>query len=190
MLFMGEEYGEDAPFQYFTSHLDAGLVEAVRRGRRAEFESFGWEGLVPDPQDEGTFRRSQLRHSEKTREPHATLLRFYQELIRIRNEHHLGVPADWHVEEIGQSALLLLRENSHGRLAVFFNFSFSQATVTPELAEMQGLWRMQLSSADRAWRGPGESLPDELRFSKPFVLRLHPQSFVLFEGVSYGSEPA
>jgi hypothetical protein len=33
-------------------------------------------------------------------------------------------------------------------------------------------------------------LPDELRFSKPFVLRLHPQSFVLFEGVSYGSEPA
>ena len=34
MLFMGEEYGENAPFQYFTSHGDPDLVEAVRRGRR------------------------------------------------------------------------------------------------------------------------------------------------------------
>jgi len=184
MLFMGEEYGEDAPFQYFTSHLDADLVEAVRRGRRDEFRSFGWEGLVPDPQDEATFRRSQLRHSEKTQEPHATLLRFYQELIRIRKEHGLGLTAHCRVEEIGQSALLLRRENPNGRLAIFFNFSFSQGTVAFELAEMQGLWRTKLSSADRAWRGPGESFPDELRFSKPFVLDLHPQSFVLFEGVS------
>src|SRR5437667_2761407 len=56
LLFMGEEYSETAPFQYFTSHLDASLVEAVRRGRREEFAAFGWEGTVPDPQDEGTFR--------------------------------------------------------------------------------------------------------------------------------------
>src|SRR5258708_16885313 len=81
MLFMGEEYGETASFQYFTSHLDADLVEAVRRGRRDEFKEFGWEGFVPDPQDEATFRRSQLQHSVKVQEPHATLLRFYKELI-------------------------------------------------------------------------------------------------------------
>src|SRR5436853_331888 len=31
MLFMGEEYGETAPFQYFTSHSDADLIEAVRK---------------------------------------------------------------------------------------------------------------------------------------------------------------
>ena len=43
MLFMGEEYGETAPFQYFTSHGDPELVEAVRRGRREEFAAFGWE---------------------------------------------------------------------------------------------------------------------------------------------------
>src|SRR5206468_2204390 len=35
LLFMGEEYGETAPFQYFTSHTDEQLMEAVRRGRRA-----------------------------------------------------------------------------------------------------------------------------------------------------------
>ena len=29
LLFMGEEYGEKAPFQYFVSHTDQGLTEAV-----------------------------------------------------------------------------------------------------------------------------------------------------------------
>ena len=85
LLFMGEEYGETAPFQYFISHLDAGLVEAVRRGRREEFSAFGWEGAVPDPQDEATFQRSQLRHSRKQEEPHATIFRFYRELIELKN---------------------------------------------------------------------------------------------------------
>ena len=71
MLFMGEEYGETAPFQYFISHLDPALVEAVRRGRREEFAAFGWQDMVPDPQDEATFRRSQLQHQLKEKEPHA-----------------------------------------------------------------------------------------------------------------------
>src|SRR5207248_2276658 len=33
LLFMGEEYGEAAPFQYFVHHGDGELVEAVRKGR-------------------------------------------------------------------------------------------------------------------------------------------------------------
>ncbi len=49
LLFMGEEYGEEAPFQYFISHGDAGLIDAVRNGRRGEFASFGWLGEPPDP---------------------------------------------------------------------------------------------------------------------------------------------
>src|SRR5207302_1718063 len=61
MLFMGEEYGETAPFQYFTSHGDPQLIEAVRRGRREEFEEFEWEGEPPDPHDEATFFRSKLQ---------------------------------------------------------------------------------------------------------------------------------
>src|SRR6202790_1374279 len=71
MLFMGEEYGEPAPFQYFTSHGDPELGEAVRRGRREEFAAFGWEGSVPDPQNEHTFSRSSLNHSLKKKEPTA-----------------------------------------------------------------------------------------------------------------------
>ena len=60
MLFMGEEYGETAPFQYFVSHGDPGLVEAVRQGRSKEFAAFKWQGEVPDPQAEATFERSKL----------------------------------------------------------------------------------------------------------------------------------
>jgi len=39
LLFMGEEYGETAPFQYFTSFLDRNLAEAVRRGRTSNSPS-------------------------------------------------------------------------------------------------------------------------------------------------------
>ena len=38
LLFMGEEFCEKAPFYYFISHTDPGLVEAVRQGRKKETE--------------------------------------------------------------------------------------------------------------------------------------------------------
>src|SRR5207248_10568912 len=62
LLFMGEEYGEEAPFEYFISHGDPGLVEAVRQGRGAEFAAFSWQTEPPDPQDENTFLRAKLNH--------------------------------------------------------------------------------------------------------------------------------
>ena len=34
LLFMGEEYGEDAPFQFFTDHIDPEIADATREGRR------------------------------------------------------------------------------------------------------------------------------------------------------------
>jgi maltooligosyltrehalose trehalohydrolase len=186
LLFMGEEYGETAPFQYFTSHLDAGLVEAVRRGRREEFAAFGWEGTVPDPQDEATFRRSQLQHFLKEREPHATLLGFYTELIRLRRELDLGSDGDWHVWEQAGSMVFVAREDSAPRLLIIFNFA--DLLASPEPPQWEGLWRTRILSADRIWRGPGESLPIQVSFSKPFALHLHPHSFVLFEKLPSNTE--
>ena len=62
MLFQGEEYGERAPFQFFTDHIDPEIADATREGRRREFAAFaafaGEE--VPDPQDPATFQRSKL----------------------------------------------------------------------------------------------------------------------------------
>jgi maltooligosyltrehalose trehalohydrolase len=85
MIFMGEEWGAATPFQFFSFMPDADLREAIRRGRYAEFAEHGWDEVdVPDPNDEQTFRRSQLDWSELGSEPHATLLRTYRELIALR----------------------------------------------------------------------------------------------------------
>ena len=86
MLFMGEEYGEQAPFQYFTSHSDPELIENVRKGRMEEFDDFAWQGEVPDPHAEETFRRSKLQWSLLDEERHRRLRDLYRELFRIRRE--------------------------------------------------------------------------------------------------------
>jgi maltooligosyltrehalose trehalohydrolase len=82
MLFMGEEYGEDAPFQFFTDHIDKRIADATRKGRRAEFASFAAFGEeIPDPQDISTFMASKL-----TRERDPALAALYAELLRARGE--------------------------------------------------------------------------------------------------------
>ena len=84
MLFQGEEYGERAPFQFFTDHIDPEIADATREGRRREFAAFaafaGEE--VPDPQDPATFQRSKLTREG---EP-AGLLDLHRELLRVRRE--------------------------------------------------------------------------------------------------------
>jgi maltooligosyltrehalose trehalohydrolase len=87
MLFMGEEWGASTPFQNITDHVDPGLGEAVSEGRRREFASFGWAPEdVPDPQAPSTFERSKLDWTEPAQEdgPHAELLAWHRELIRLR----------------------------------------------------------------------------------------------------------
>lgn len=151
LLFMGEEYGETAPFQYFTSHGDPQLVEAVRRGRREEFADFGWEEEVPDPQDEQTYQRSHLDHSLKGTGKHQTLLRFYQQLLRIRREFHLGSAASRTVRELGDETLLLIFNIAPKRLAILFNFA--QHPVTLDAPDLHGQWIARLNSAAACWSG-------------------------------------
>jgi maltooligosyltrehalose trehalohydrolase len=80
LLFMGEEYGEDAPFQFFTDHIDREIAEATRNGRRQEFASFAsFTQEIPDPQDPATFERSKL-----TRQGDRELTAFYARLIAVR----------------------------------------------------------------------------------------------------------
>jgi maltooligosyltrehalose trehalohydrolase len=71
MLWMGQEHGELAPFQYFVSHTDPDLVEAVRTGRRREFAYFADQGEAPDPQAVETFERSRVDWSLRSEGDHA-----------------------------------------------------------------------------------------------------------------------
>jgi maltooligosyltrehalose trehalohydrolase len=85
MLFMGEEWGADTPWQYFTDHIDPGLAKAVAEGRKAEFAAYGWAAAdVPDPQDEATFLRSKLDWAQLDRDPYLGILAWYRELIALR----------------------------------------------------------------------------------------------------------
>ncbi len=85
MLFMGEEWGADTPWQYFTDHIEPWLAKAVAEGRKAEFAKFGWDAAdVPDPQDEATFLRSKLDWDQRHHEPHLGLHAWYRELIALR----------------------------------------------------------------------------------------------------------
>jgi maltooligosyltrehalose trehalohydrolase len=87
LIFMGQEYGEPRPFQYFCSFSDPTLIENVRAGRRREFEAFHKDGLdVPDPQAESTLAVSRLSWSWEA-DPHRSgTRRLYQDLLRARRE--------------------------------------------------------------------------------------------------------
>ena len=82
LLFMGEEYGERNPFQFFTDHIDPFIADATREGRRREFAGFAGFSAddVPDPQAPGTFERSKLDRSRSDE----TLRAFYRELLELR----------------------------------------------------------------------------------------------------------
>ena len=85
LLFMGEEYGETAPFPFFISHSDPDLIEAVRKGRRAEWSSEEGQDEAPDPQDEKTFTSARLNHALRHAQgPHRMLWEFYRRLIELR----------------------------------------------------------------------------------------------------------
>jgi maltooligosyltrehalose trehalohydrolase len=119
MLFMGEEYGEEAPFQFFTDHIDRRIAEATREGRRREFASFAsFAGeQVPDPQDPETFRRSKLSRRETP-----GLRDHYRRLLALRRR----LPRDVRVQTDGQT---LTMQRGNATLVVDF------AAKTVELAE-------------------------------------------------------
>jgi maltooligosyltrehalose trehalohydrolase len=182
LLFMGEEYGEMAPFPYFVSYSEPSLAEAVRKGRRDEFVAFQWQGELPDPQDEATFLRAKLNHDLHHDGQHRVLLEFYRELIRFRKE----TPALTHLskdslEVVGneESKLLVVRRWSESE-EVFMVFNFSDSPISPTLPVPAGRWQKQLDSAGELWQGRGSIVPEQFDSNGEVTLTLSPLSFALF----------
>ncbi len=184
LLFMGEEYGEEAPFLYFVHHGDEGLVEAVRKGRKEEFAAFGWEGGVPDPQDEETFRISRPDPSLRETGRHAALLGLHRELIRLRKASPaLAVPEGplaGKTEAVPferDRALLVLRDNAGARASVLFHFGDSPAELRLPLPGKR--WRKAMDSSDARWGGPGGMASGTFDPSGGSGLPVNPRSFIL-----------
>jgi maltooligosyltrehalose trehalohydrolase len=181
LLFMGEEYGEVAPFQYFTSHLDPSLVEAVRRGRREEFAEFEWQGEPPDPQAESSFLNSKLTHALRSEEPHATSWKFYKQLIELRSRHSaLRQLSKRHTEATTFSphnVLTVRRWSESEEIVIAFNFGKSVDLASAMVP--LGSWRVELDSAGERWRGPGSRLGAIWESEGESALALSPESFVV-----------
>ena len=155
MLFMGEEYGEKQPFQYFVSHTDADLVEAVRQGRSREFADFQREGLqVPDPQAETTFRDSTLSWNTEDQDA-ATLFRFYQALITLRKTLPALACSERkavHVSAPEEGVIVMSRAlaaDADPRVYCIFNVGEEDITLSP-FTEVP--LHKRLDSADAAWQ--------------------------------------
>ncbi|NJD61693.1 MAG: malto-oligosyltrehalose trehalohydrolase [Deltaproteobacteria bacterium] len=181
LLFMGEEYGEEAPFPYFISHSDAALVEAVRSGRKEEFAAFRWEGEPRDPQDESTFLLAKPNPSLATRGRHRILRELHRELIRLRKEH----PAlsrlskeDMEVTVCGrEKALFVRRWNGPAQAAAAYHFGDSPVSLDVPLRP--GKWKKLLDSADKRWGGDGGTIPAKLDVQEIASISLKPKSFIL-----------
>lgn len=147
MLFMGEEYGEKNPFQYFISHTDEELVKAVQKGRREEFKAFKYEGEVPDPQSEKTFRNSRLSWQYQ-QGAGKELYEFYRQVIALRKRHPVFSQPDKNnlaTQAFPEKNVLVLeRWQAASRVKMYLNFSAeNQEMPTDDPAA----WRVLLASS-------------------------------------------
>jgi maltooligosyltrehalose trehalohydrolase len=160
LLFMGEEYGETSPFQFFTSYLDHALDEAVRVGRAAEFVRFGWSTAPPDPGRSATFLRSRLNHSLAGAPRHRELREYYRRWLALRRSHPaLGARgkerARCEIDASG-SILTLHREAADGgRVCLVANLTSTARPYAPPSAD----WRDLLDSEDPRFAGGGMGRP-------------------------------
>jgi maltooligosyltrehalose trehalohydrolase len=162
LLFMGEEYGETNPFQYFMSHGDAELIESVRKGRRKEFEHFGWGDDVPDPQASGTFQKSRLDRRRLAVREHGGMYALYRDLLRLRR--HTGALRPGQAEarvahDEADEWITLELSSEHGPpLLAVFNLSETERHV-PAATSAPGRWMLLLSTEATMYGGSGGAPP-------------------------------
>lgn len=180
LLFMGEEYGEVAPFHYFIDHSDPGLIEAVFEGRKREFREAHGFGEPAPAHEAATFKASKLNWALRGTGQHKTLLRYYQRLLELRRQLKLGSPSypesfDITTDEESQT-IVYQRAMADGRLLCLLNFS--QAVSLIDISPADRSWVLQLDSADNEWNGPGSSLPADVTETQS--LELAPLSCALY----------
>ena len=181
LLFMGEEYGEESPFLYFTSHSDPQLIDAVRDGRKGEFHAFQWQGEPPDPQSLEAFSQCKLTWEKREQVMHKVLLDFYRTLIRLRRE----IPAlaylskeTLEVSGIEEERLLLLRR-WYSQSQVFCVMNFNTTDITARTSLPKGRWKKIVDSSEKRWQGPGSLIPKTWESGATTTIK--PLSFAVFE---------
>jgi maltooligosyltrehalose trehalohydrolase len=185
LLFMGEEYNEQAPFLFFTDFGDPGLDENVRRGRRAYFKDQHWKGADYDPADLATFAKSRLDLSQSRKGDHAVLLAWYRKLLELRRTH----PAlrelskrQMEVVPLEHHEVIVVRRWSAGGEEIAAVYHLAGKNREIEFYLPAGRWRKLLDSADEQWGGRASGGTDQERLIDGTMrLSLSDWSAVLWE---------
>ncbi|GLU52104.1 malto-oligosyltrehalose trehalohydrolase [Dyadobacter frigoris] len=179
LLFMGEEYSETGRFQYFVSHTDPELAEAVRKGRKREFRAFHMAGEAPDPMGEEAFLNSKLHWELADKAPHKTMLAYYKKLIEIRKRKsalYVLNRKDGHVECLEDKGVIVLqRQHKNQNVICLMNFSNQPREVN--VAVYSPVWHKLIASSDVLWNG-SEDLPETI--PGEITLVLPSESFTLY----------
>jgi maltooligosyltrehalose trehalohydrolase len=172
MLFMGEEYGETAPFPYFVSHSDGRLLDLIRRGRKREFAAFGWQGDLHDPADERTFRMAKLRVEQANQGRCKELQDWHRHLIHLRRETPALVALDRRSMEVTalDSVLFVRRWTDNDEVAMAFNFAAEPVLVRWPLPT--GAWRTLIDSSGSGLETINSTGEVELTLSRRSALGL------------------
>ncbi|HEX4245667.1 MAG TPA: malto-oligosyltrehalose trehalohydrolase [Acidimicrobiales bacterium] len=190
LLFMGEEYGETAPFAYFVDHGDPELRDAVRRGRREEMTGLGWSDETADAVDERTFRAAVLDRSLRFAPGHAELWTLHRSLIELRRSHSaLARSARHQAQAYAQGDVVILtRSDSAESVCSLFNFSAVEAVTRLPVpwggAGRLSSWTRLIDSADPTLGGQGQRQPEGAEPQE--VVRLAPYGFCSFAHVGPG----
>jgi maltooligosyltrehalose trehalohydrolase len=191
LLFMGEEYGETAPFPYFVDHRDEALNRAVQEGRAAEMRAFGFDEVQLDPVAESTFAAAVPDRSLRHADGHRALLELHRRLIALRRSEPALARSERSevAASVAGPVLTLTRRHPDGSVAALFNVSPDPAEIAmPALvtgAAPAGpvSWRKLLESADPDVGGQGKPLAEVCHPGER--LELGPWAFCV-----YRSDPA
>jgi maltooligosyltrehalose trehalohydrolase len=184
MLFMGEEYAEETPFFYFVDHGDQELIRAVQEGRKKEFEDFGFDESVPDPQAETTFFGSKMNWEKRSEQHHQIIWLWYQELIRLRKNLaplRNFQKRDIQANVINEKAFVLFRHAAgmEEKIISIFNFGEKETEYTvPAIAVKL------LDSREEKWMSESKEFkhhPDKIKMNQPILLQ--PLSVVVYSSL-------
>ncbi len=167
MLFMGEEYGETAPFFFFVSHHDQQLVEVVREGRKKEFAAFG-PFNAPDPYDTKTFENCILHWEKRNTGEHKLLLDWHKQLIGLRKSHPAlanFLKKDVKAWPVGQEALVLLRHAADGQHSICALFNFSNRAIELQAPFHRDGWKLLLRSTGVKDEGPENNIKKQMHYN-------------------------
>jgi maltooligosyltrehalose trehalohydrolase len=181
LLFMGEEYGETKPFDFFADYADAKLRAATRKGRALEFASFHWKGESRDPSAIKTFEDSKIHWESRYAGPGVEIANYYKALIHLRKKMNLSCYSNRGQMKVvcNEENKILFIKRCKGNHANVIVANLCNKEQSCEFPFNGGKYRKVLDSADTNFGGPGVILSNEVKKDqKDFI---HGFNFAVFE---------